>query len=134
MPIVIIRLANGQPIRNSSRMALSSSASSLPSPSVSSRTVRKRRLGRPSRKRVAGRESWLSTLLKSGRARDARLYAAQYHLDGYLQALLASIPTPDTCSDCTNTGDTALPPGGEGGADGGGDNYNYKSTQEVQIL
>jgi len=113
---------------------VSSSVSSLPSPSVSSRTVRTRPLGRPSRKRVAGRESWLSTLVRSGRARDARLYAEQYHLDGYLQALLSSIPTPDTSRDGTNTGETAQPDGGEGGADGGGDNYNYKSTQEVQIL
>ena len=115
-------------------MALSSSASSLPSPSVSSRTVRKRPRGRPSRKRIAGRESWLSTLVKSGRARDAHVYAEQYHLAGYLQALLASNPSVDTCSDGTNTGDTALPPGGEGVTDGGTDNYNYKSTQEVRIL
>ena len=115
-------------------MALSSSVSSLPSPSVSTPAVRKRPLGRPSRKRVAGRESWLSTLVRSGRARDARLYAEQYHLDGYLQALLASNPSVDTCSDCSDTGVTALPTGGEGVTDGGGDNYNYKSTQEVQIL
>lgn len=113
---------------------VSSSASSPLSPSVSTPAVRKRRLGRPSRKRVAGRESWLSTLVKSGRARDARLYAEQYHLDGYLQALLASNPQADTCIDCSDTGVTALPEGGEGVTDGGGDNYNYKSTQEVRIL
>ena len=40
----------------------------------------------------------------------------------------------DTCSDCSDTGVTALPDGGEGVTDGGGDNYNYKSTQEVRIL
>ena len=113
---------------------VSSSVSSPVLVAVSSPAVRKRRLGRPSRKRVAGRESWLSTLVRSGRARDARLYAAQYHLDGYLATLLASNPSVDTRSDCTNTGDTALPPGGEGVTDGGTDNYNYKSTQEVQIL
>ncbi len=115
-------------------MALSSSVTSPVLTAVSSRTVRTRPRGRPSRKRVAGRESWLSTLVRSGRARDARLYAAQYHLDGYLQALLASNPTPDTSRDSSDTGDTAQPDGGEGGADGGGDNYNYKSTQEVRIL
>jgi len=115
-------------------MALSSSISSASVVAVSSPAVRKRRLGRPSRKRVAGRESWLSTLVRSGRARDAHAYAAQYHLTGYLQSLLSSIPTVDTRSDDTNTGDTALPPGGEGVTDGGGDNYNYKSTQEVRIL
>ena len=113
---------------------VSSSVSSLLSQAVSSPSVRKRPRGRPSRKRIAGRESWLSTLVKSGRARDAHAYAAQYHLDGYLQALLSSIPTPDTCSDGTNTGETAQPHGGEGVTDGGGDNYNYKSTQEVRIL
>ena len=95
-------------------MALSSSVTSLPLPSVSSRSVRTRPRGRPSRKRVAGRESWLSTLVKSGRARDARLYAEQYHLTGYLLTL--------------------LPDGGEGGQPASGDNYNYKSTQEVRIL
>ena len=115
-------------------MALSSSVSSSSVVAVSTPAVRKRRLGRPSRKRVAGRESWLSTLVRSGRARDARLYAEQYHLTGYLQALLASNPSMDTCSDGTNTGETALPDGGEGVTDGGGDNYNYKSTQEVRIL
>ena len=115
-------------------MALSSSVSSSSVVAVSSRTVRKRRLGRPSRKRVAGRESWLSTLVKSGRAREAHAYAAQYHLDGYLQSLLASNLLPDTCIDCSDTGVTALPDGGEGVTDGGGDNYNYKSTQEVRIL
>ena len=115
-------------------MALSSSVSSSSVTTVSLPTVRKRRLGRPSRKRVAGRESWLSTLVRSGRAREARLYAEQYHLDGYLQSLLSSIPAPDTCSTDTITGETARAAGGEGVTDGGGDNYNYKSTQEVQIL
>ena len=115
-------------------MALSSSVTSPAPTSVSSRTVRTRPLGRPSRKRVAGRESWLSTLVRSGRARDARLYAEQYNLTGYLQSLLSSIPTPDTCSDGTHTGETALPDGGEGGQPASGDNYNYKSTQEVRIL
>ena len=115
-------------------MALSSSVSSLPLPSVSPRTVRTRPLGRPSRKRVAGRESWLSTLVRSGRARDARLYAEQYHLSGYLQALLSSIPQADTCIDSSDTGVTAVPAGGEGGQPASGDNYNYKSTQEVRIL
>jgi len=113
---------------------ISASVSSLPSPSVSSRTVRTRPRGRPSRKRIAGRESWLSTLVKSGRARDAHAYAEQYHLTGYLQALLASNPSVDTRIDGTNTGDTALPEGGEGGQPDSGDNYNYKSTQEVRIL
>ena len=115
-------------------MALSSSASSPSSQAVSSRTVRTRPRGRPSRKRVAGRESWLSTLVKSGRARDARLYAEQYHLTGYLLTLLSSIPKPDTCIDCSDTGVTAQPDGGEGGQPASGDNYNYKSTQEVRIL
>ena len=115
-------------------MALSSSVTSLPLPSVSSRSVRKHPLGRPSRKRVAGRESWLSTLVRSGRARDAHAYAAQYHLTGYLLTLLSSIPKPDTCSDCSDTGVTAQADGGEGGQPASGDNYNYKSTQEVRIL
>ena len=115
-------------------MALSSSVTSPVLTSVSLRSVRKRPRGRPSRKRVAGRESWLSTLVRSGRARDARLYAEQYHLDGYLQSLLSSIPAPDTCSTDTITGETARAAGGEGVTDGGEDNYNYKSTQEVQIL
>ena len=113
---------------------ISASVSPLPSPSVSSRSVRTRPRGRPSRKRVAGRESWLSTLVRSGRARDARIYAEQYGLTVCLLALLASHPTPDTSRDSSDTGDTAQPDGGEGGADGGGDNYNYKSTQEVRIL
>ena len=115
-------------------MALSSSVTSPVLTSVSSRTVRKHRLGRPSRKRVAGRESWISTLVRSGRARDAHAYAEQYNLNGYLQSLLSSNPLVDTCSDCTNTGETALPDGGEGGQPDSGDNYNYKSTQEVRIL
>ena len=115
-------------------MALSSSTTSLPSIAVSLRTVRKRRLGRPSRKRIAGRESWLSTLVRSGRARDARLYAEQYGLTVYLQALLSSNPTPDTSSTGSVTGVTAQPHGGEGGQPANGDNYNYKSTQEVRIL
>jgi len=113
---------------------VSSSVSSTSVVAVSSPSVRKRPLGRPSRKRVAGRESWLSTLVKSGRARDARLYAEQYHLAGYLQALLAGHPTPDTSRDSTIAGETALPDGGEGGQPASGDNYNYKSTQEVRIL
>ena len=134
MLIVIIRLAYAPSIRNFRSMALSSSVTSPALTSVSSRSVRTRPLGRPSRKRVAGRESWLSTLVRSGRARDARLYAEQYHLTGYLLTLLSSIPQPDTCSDGTNTGETALPDGGEGGQPASGDNYNYKSTQEVRIL
>jgi len=113
---------------------LSSSVSSSSSVAASLRSVRKRRLGRPSRKRVAGRESWLSTLVRSGRARDARLYAEQYSLTVYLQALLASNPSVDTCSDCSDTGVTPQPDGGEGGQPASGDNYNYKSTQEVRIL
>ena len=134
MPIVIIRLAYGQRIRNSSCMALSSSVSSSPSPSVSAPAVRKRLRGRPSRKRVAGRESWLSTLVRSGRAREAHVYAERYHLNGYLQALLASNPQVDTRIDCSDTGVTAQPDGGEGGQPAGQDNNNYKSTQEVRIL
>lgn len=134
MLIVNISLAYRPSIRNFRSMALSSSVSSSSVVAVSSPAVRKRRLGRPSRKRIAGRESWLSTLVKSGRARDARLYAEQYHLDGYLQALLASNTSVDTCSDGTNTGETAQPDGGEGGQPDSGDNYNYKSTQEVRIL
>ena len=134
MLIVIISLAYAPSIRNSSRMALSSSVSSSSSQAVSLRSVRKHTRGRPSRKRVAGRESWLSTLVKSGRARDARLYAEQYHLTGYLLTLLSSIPQPDTCIDGSDTGVTALPDGGEGGQPASGDNYNYKSTQEVRIL
>jgi len=113
---------------------ISSSVSSSSVATVSSPAVRKRRLGRPSRKRVAGRESWLSTLVKSGRARDAHAYADQYHLAGYLQALLASNPQVDTRIDCSDTGVTDQPDGGEGGQPASGDNYNYKSTQEVRIL
>lgn len=133
-PTSPIRLANAPSIRNFRSMALSSSVSSSSVVAVSSRSVRTRPLGRPSRKRVAGRESWLSTLVKSGRARDARLYAEQYHLDGYLQSLLASNPLLDTCIDCSDTGVTDQPDGGEGGQPASGDNYNYKSTQEVRIL
>jgi len=122
-------------------MALSSSVSSSSGVAFSLRSVRKHLRGRPSRKRVAGRESWLSTLVRSGRARDAHAYADQYHLKGYLQSLLASNPLVDTCSplvdtciDGTNTGETAQPDGGEGGQPASGDNNNYKSTQEVRIL
>ena len=113
---------------------VSSSVTSPVLTSVSSRTVRTRPRGRPSRKRVAGRESWLSTLVKSGRARDAHAYAAQYHLAGYLQSLLASNPSVDTCIDGTSTSETAQPDGGEGGQPASVDNYNYKSTKEVRIL
>ena len=105
-------------------MALSSSVSSSSVVAVSLRSVRKRTLGRPSRKRVAGRESWLSTLVRSGRARDAHAYADQYHLKGYLLTLLASNPLVDTRNDGTNTGETAQPDGWEGGQPDSGDNYN----------
>jgi len=40
----------------------------------------------------------------------------------------------NTRIDCSDTGVTAQPDGGEGDQLAGGDNYNYKSTQEVRIL
>jgi len=58
-------------------------------------------------------------LLSSGRIREAYAYATAHKL----LPLLAGVPLP-----------AALPPGGEGVTDGGRDNYNYKSTQEVRIL
>ena len=102
-----------------------------PPPSlVPGRAVRSHRIGRPSGKAKGGQASWVRRLLSSGRIRDALEYARAHNLS----ALLAGIPTPDTSRDCTNTGETAPPAGGAGGQPASGDNYNYKSTQEVRIL
>ena len=101
-----------------------------PVPPVPSRAVRLRRIGRPSGKAKGGQASWVRRLLSSGRIREAWEYARAHNLS----ALLAGIPTPDTSRDCSDTGVTAQPDGGEGGQPASGDNYNYKSTQEVQIL
>ena len=101
-----------------------------PVPPVPSRAVRLRRIGRPSGKAKGGQASWVRRLLSSGRIREAWEYARAHNLS----ALLAGIPTPDTSRDCSDTGVTAQPDGGEGGQPASGDNYNYKSTQEVRIL
>ena len=91
-----------------------------PAPSlVSARTVRSHRIGRPSGKAKGGQASWIKRLLASGRIREAYAYATAHNL----LALLAGVPLPP-----------ALPDGGEGGQPASGDNYNYKSTQEVRIL
>ena len=98
-----------------------SSASSIspPLPLIPSRTVRSRRIGRPTGKAKGGQASWLKRLLASGRIRDAYAYATAHNL----LPLMAGVPLPP-----------ALPDGGEGGQPASGDNYNYKSTQEVRIL
>ena len=88
-------------------------------PLVPSRAVRNHRIGRPTGKAKGGQASWVKRLLSAGRIRDAYAYATAHNL----LPLLAGVPLP-----------AALPPGGEGVTDGGGDNYNYKSTQEVRIL
>ena len=103
---------------------------SPPPPLVPGRAVRSRRIGRPSGKAKGGQASWVRRLLSSGRIRDALEYARAHNLS----ALLAGIPTPDTSRDGSDTGVTAQADGGEGGQPASGDNYNYKSTQEVRIL
>ena len=91
-----------------------------PAPSrLPSRAVRSRRIGRPTGKAKGGQASWVKRLLSSGRIRDAYVYATAHNL----LALLAGVPLPP-----------AQPDGGEGGQPASGDNYNYKSTQEVRIL
>jgi len=100
-------------------MLPSSSINSPPVSPIPCAPVRSNRIGRPTGKAKGGQASWVKRLLSSGRIRDAYAYATAHKL----LPLLAGVPLP-----------AALPPGGEGGADGGGDNYNYKSTQEVQIL
>jgi hypothetical protein len=92
---------------------------SPPLPLVPGRTVRSRRIGRPTGKAKGGQASWIKRLLSSGRISEAYAYAT----DHKLLPLLAGVPLP-----------AALPPGGEGGQPASGDNYNYKSTQEVRIL
>ena len=86
---------------------------------VPSRTVRSRRIGRPTGKAKGGQASWIKRLLASGRIRDAYAYATAHNL----LPLLAGVPLPP-----------AMPDGGEGSQPASGDNYNYKSTQEVRIL
>ena len=86
---------------------------------VPSRAVRKARIGRPTGKRKGGQASWVKRLITSGRIRDAYAYAQAHSL----LPLLAGVPLP-----------AAQPDGGEGGQPASGDNYNYKSTQEVRIL
>ena len=86
---------------------------------VPSRAVRSRRIGRPTGKAKGGQASWVRRLLSSGRIRDAYAYATAHSL----LPLMAGVPVP-----------AALPDGGEGGQPASGDNYNYKSTQEVRIL
>ena len=83
------------------------------------RAVRTRRIGRPSGKAKGGQASWVRRLLTSGRIREAYAYATDHNL----LPLMAGVPLPP-----------ALPDGGEGGQPASGDNYNYKSTQEVRIL
>ena len=100
-------------------MLSSASPISLPVPPVPCRAVRNRRIGRPTGKAKGGQASWVKRLITSGRIRDAYSYATAHNL----LPLMASVPLPP-----------ALPDGGEGGQPDGGDNYNYKSTQEVQIL
>ena len=91
-----------------------------PAPSrLPGRAVRKGRIGRPSGKAKGGQASWVKRLLASGRIRDAYAYATAHNL----LSLLTGVPLPP-----------ALPDGGEGGQPASGDNYNYKSTQEVRIL
>ena len=96
-----------------------SSPISPPVPPVLGRAVRKARIGRPTGKAKGGQASWIRRLLTSGRIRDAYAYATAHSL----LPLLAGVPLP-----------AALPDGGEGGQPDSGDNYNYKSTQEVRIL
>ena len=97
----------------------SASPISPPPTLIPCRTVRSRRIGRPSGKAKGGQASWVRRLLSSGRIREAYAYARAHNL----LALLAGVPLPP-----------ALPDGGEGGQPASGDNYNYKSTQEVRIL
>ena len=92
---------------------------STPVTPILRRAVRKGRIGRPSGKAKGGQASWIKRLLSSGRVRDAYAYATAHSL----LPLLAGVPLP-----------AALPDGGEGGQPASGDNYNYKSTQEVRIL
>ena len=100
-------------------MLPNTSVISPPLPSVPCAPVRSRRIGRPTGKAKGGQASWVRRLLSSGRIREAYAYATAHKL----LPLLAGVPLP-----------AAMPPGGEGVTDGGGDNYNYKSTQEVRIL
>ena len=86
---------------------------------VPGRTVRSRRIGRPTGKAKGGQASWIKRLLSSGRIRDAYAYATAHNL----LPLLAGVPLP-----------VDQPNGGEGGQPASGNNYNYKSTQEVRIL
>ena len=102
------------------RLMHSSASPISPAPSlVPSRAVRSRRIGRPTGKAKGGQASWIKRLLSAGRIREAYAYATAHNL----LPLMAGVPLPP-----------AMPDGGEGGQPDGGDNYNYKSTQEVQIL
>ena len=92
---------------------------SPPPPLVPGRAGRNHRIGRPTGKTKGGQASWLKRLLSSGRIREAYAYATAHNL----LPLMAGVPMP-----------AALPDGGEGGQPASGDNYNYKSTQEVRIL
>jgi len=100
-------------------MLPNTSVISPPLPSVPCAPVRSRRIGRPTGKAKGGQASWIKRLLSAGRIREAYAYATTHKL----LPLLAGVPLP-----------AALPPGGAGGQPASGDNYNYKSTQEVRIL
>ena len=100
-------------------MSLSTSVIFPAPPLVPCRAVRSRRIGRPTGKAKGGQASWVRRLLSSGRIRDAYAYATAHNL----LPLMAGVPLPP-----------AQPDGGEGGQPASGDNYNYKSTQEVRIL
>ena len=100
-------------------MSLSTSVIFPSPPRLPCRTVRSRRIGRPTGKAKGGQASWVRRLLSAGRIREAYAYASAHNL----LPLLAGVPLPP-----------ALPDGGEGGQPASGDNYNYKSTQEVRIL
>ena len=100
-------------------MSLSTSVIFPAPPLVPCRAVRSRRIGRPTGKAKGGQASWVRRLLSSGRIREAYTYATAHNL----LALLTGVPLPP-----------AQPDGGEGGQPASGDNYNYKSTQEVRIL
>ena len=119
MLIVIISLAYAPSIRNFRPMQPIVSPISPPPTLVPSRAVRSHRIGRPTGKAKGGQASWVRRLLSSGRIREAYDYATDHNL----LPLLAGVPLPP-----------ALPDGGEGGQPASGDNYNYKSTQEVRIL
>ena len=81
-----------------------------------------RRPGRPTRAQLAGRRTWISRLLAAGRIEDATTFAASVNL-------LHCLPPAAVSAHSRRLAD-----GGEGVAAGGGDKYNYNSTQKVPIL